>query len=45
VNTDLDELMAVTAADVQRVLRKYLIDARQVSIEYAQDATTRAPGK
>ena len=45
VNTDLDELMAVTAADVQRVLRKYLIDARQVSIEYAQDGTTGAPGK
>ena len=45
VNTDLDELMAVTAADVQRVLRKYLIDARQVSIEYAQDATTKAPAK
>ena len=45
VNTDLDELMAVTAADVQRVLRKYLIDAKQVSIEYAQDTTAKAPGK
>ncbi len=45
VNQDLDELMAVTAADVQRVLRKYLIDAKQVTIEYAQDTTAKGPGK
>ncbi len=36
VNRDLDELQAVTPADVQRVVRKYLTGARAVTIEYAQ---------
>jgi zinc protease len=38
VNKELDDLQAVTAADVQRVLRKYILDAKQVTIEYVQDA-------
>jgi zinc protease len=38
VNQDLDELQAVTAADVQRVVRKYLAGAHAVTIEYAQAA-------
>jgi zinc protease len=35
-NRELDDLQAVTAADVQRVLRKYIVDAKQVTIEYVQ---------
>jgi zinc protease len=42
VNRELDELMAVTAADVQRVLRKYVLDAKQVTIEYVQDDGAKA---
>jgi zinc protease len=34
VNTDLDALQAVTAEDVQRVLRKYVLDAHSVTIDY-----------
>jgi zinc protease len=37
VNRELDELQAVTAADVQRVVRKYLSSANRVTIEYLQD--------
>ena len=37
VNQELEELQAVTAADVQRVLRKYVLDGKQVTIEYVQD--------
>ncbi|MFO1414885.1 MAG: pitrilysin family protein [Burkholderiales bacterium] len=37
VNEEIAELQAVTAADVQRVVRKYLIDAPAVTIEYAQE--------
>lgn len=36
-NRDLDELAAVTAADVQRVLRRYVLDGKQVTIEYTQE--------
>ncbi|HTP98771.1 MAG TPA: pitrilysin family protein [Casimicrobiaceae bacterium] len=35
-NKELDELMAVTASDVQRVLRKYILDAKEVTIEYVE---------
>jgi zinc protease len=35
-NRELDDLMAVTAADVQRALRRYVLDAKQVTIEYVQ---------
>lgn len=38
VNEEIAELQAVTAADVQRVVRKYLIDAPEVTIEYVQEA-------
>ncbi len=41
-NRELDDLMAVTPADVQRVLRKYVLDAKQVTIEYAQDVESKA---
>ena len=39
VNTDLDDLQRVTAADVQRVLRRYVTGAHMVSFDYAEDAT------
>ena len=38
VNTDLVDLQAVTAADVQRVLRRYVLTAPAVTIEYRQQA-------
>jgi zinc protease len=38
VNKELDDLMAVTAADVQRVVRKYLVDGKSVTIDYVQEA-------
>ena len=44
-NRELDELMAVTAADVQRALRKYVLDAKQVTIEYVQADGEKAKGK
>ncbi len=37
-NDELAELQAVTPADVQRVVRKYLTGAPQVTIEYTQQA-------
>ncbi len=38
VNRELAELQAVTAADVRRVVRQYLLDAPAVTIEYTQQA-------
>lgn len=38
VNEELAQLQAVTAADVQRVLRRYVLDAPDVTIEYTQQA-------
>lgn len=38
VNTDLTELQAVSADDVQRVLKKYVLDAHRVTIDYTQQA-------
>ncbi|HEX3578440.1 MAG TPA: pitrilysin family protein [Thermoanaerobaculia bacterium] len=38
VNRGLERLQAVTAADVQRVVKKYLIDAKAVVITYTQEA-------
>ncbi len=35
-NSDLLALQAVSAQDVQRVVRKYLLDAHSVSIDYSQ---------
>jgi zinc protease len=37
VNKELADLQAVTAADVQRVVRQYLIDAPEVTIDYVQE--------
>jgi hypothetical protein len=37
--------MAVTAADVQRALRKFVLDAKQVTIEYVQADDEKAKGK
>ena len=41
VNTDLDDLQRVSAADVQRVIRRYVLDARKVSIDYRQDKAAK----
>ena len=44
VNTDLARLQAVTAADVQRVMKKYLTDANRVVIHYLPESMrTPAP--
>ena len=43
VNTDIAELQAVTAADVQRVARRYLVDEQRVVIRY-QAESARPPG-
>ncbi|TLY50381.1 MAG: insulinase family protein [Gammaproteobacteria bacterium] len=40
-NSDLDALQKVTAADVQRVLKKYALDAHRVTINYTQQAETK----
>jgi zinc protease len=36
INTDLDDLQRVTAADVQRVMRRYVLESHKVTIEYRQ---------
>jgi len=36
VNTDLARLQAITAADIQRVVKKYLIDGKPVVITYTE---------
>jgi zinc protease len=41
VNTDLDDLQRVSAADVQRVMRKYVLGAHKVTIEYRQDEVAK----
>lgn len=38
VNTGLRELQDVTAADVQRVVKRYLLDAHRVTINYLPEA-------
>jgi zinc protease len=37
VNTDLDDLRKVSAADVQRVLRRYVTGAHSVAIDYVSE--------
>ena len=44
VNTDLTDLRAVTAADVQRVVRRYIANAPRVTIRYQQEAGGGAAG-
>ncbi len=41
VNTDLVDLQRVSAADVQRVMRRYVTGARSVAIDYVQDASAK----
>jgi zinc protease len=41
VNTDLDDLQRVSAADVQRVMRKYVLDAHKVTIDYRQQEVAK----
>jgi len=41
VNSDLAALQAVTAADVQRVLQKYVTGANSVTIDYLPDAKAK----
>ena len=41
VNTELDELQRVTAADVQRVMKRYVVDAHKVAIDYRQDKAAK----
>jgi len=37
VNTELDDLQRVSAADVQRVMRRYVVASRKVTIDYRQE--------
>jgi zinc protease len=41
VNTDIQKLQAVTAADVQRVMKKYFSDTNRVVIYYTQGEVTK----
>ena len=41
VNRDIAELQAVTAADVQRVMRRYVIGRHYVTLDYTQQGSTR----
>jgi len=38
VNTDIDKLQAVTAADIQRVMKKYFTDSNRVVITYQAES-------
>ena len=42
VNTDLDKLQAVTAADVQRVMKKYFTDANRLVLYYLPQASKKS---
>jgi zinc protease len=42
VNTDLTDLQKVTAADVQRAVKQYLLSAKSVTVQYLQDKTAAA---
>ena len=41
VNTDLDDLRRVTAADVRRVLRRYVTGAHKVTFDYVEDTSAK----
>jgi zinc protease len=45
VNTDIDKLQAVKAADVQRVMRKYFSDTNRVVINYLPESARGAQPK
>ena len=44
VNTDLAKLQAVTAADIQRVMKKYFTDSNRFVLYYLPEATKPAKG-
>ena len=41
VNTGLQALLNVTPADVQRVMRQYVLGAHKVSVEYTQEGAAK----
>lgn len=41
VNTDLDALQAVSAADVQRVLQRYVVGAHKLALQYVQEGAAK----
>jgi zinc protease len=43
INTGLAKVQAVTSADVQRVVKKYLVDAKAVVITYLDESKKPAP--
>ncbi|HEY0385311.1 MAG TPA: insulinase family protein, partial [Pyrinomonadaceae bacterium] len=44
INTDIERLQAVTAADVQRVMRQYFTDTNRVVIYYLPESARAAQG-
>jgi zinc protease len=42
-NRAVDELSAVTAADVQKVLKRYIVDGKRVSLTYSAEPRPAAP--
>jgi zinc protease len=44
INTDIERLQAVTAADVQRVMRQYFTDTNRVVIYYLPESARTAQG-
>jgi zinc protease len=44
VNTDIERLQAVTAADIQRVMKKYFTDSNRVVITYQAQQGQPASG-
>ena len=44
VNTDLARLQAVTAADIQRVMKKYFTDANRFVLYYLPEAIEAGEG-
>jgi len=42
VNTDLDRLQAVTAADIQRVMKKYFTDSNRLVLFYLPEAAKKS---
>jgi len=44
VNTDLARLQAVTAADVQRVMKKYFDDKNRMTLYYLPQTQKQAKG-
>ena len=45
VNTDLSRLQAVTAADIQRVMKKYFTDANRLVLYYLPEASQKKEGQ